>query len=166
MKNPEDIFEAVRQLPAGERAAYLEEVCEDEQQRALVESLLADGHEVTGLDNFFTGRKANLRKVMGHERFELIRHDIVQPILFEADEIYHLACPASPVHYQHNPIKTVKTNVLGALHALGIGARCLGLFLGTAQLRRGDHLHRRGDALGRFHRCDSDPKIFEAGHVT
>lgn len=86
----------------------------------LCESLLNQGQEVLCLDNFFTGSKENVRHLLGHPRFELIRHDVVEPILLEVDQIYNLACPASPVHYQYNPIKTTKTSVLGAIHMLGL----------------------------------------------
>jgi UDP-glucuronate decarboxylase len=89
----------------------------------LCERLLAMNREVLCLDNFFTGSKDNIRALLKHPRFELIRHDIVEPILLEADEIYHLACPASPIHYQHNPVKTIKTNVIGTLNMLGIAKR-------------------------------------------
>ena len=89
----------------------------------LVEGLLAQGHEVLCLDNYFTGSKANLLHLLDHPRVELIRHDVVNPILLEADQIYHLACPASPVHYQYNPVKTIKTNVLGTLNMLGLAKR-------------------------------------------
>jgi UDP-glucuronate decarboxylase len=89
----------------------------------LCERLLDDGHEVICLDNFFTGRKQNVEHLLDSHRFELIRHDIVEPILVEVDQIYNLACPASPVHYQYNAVKTVKANVLGALHVLGIAKR-------------------------------------------
>ncbi len=89
----------------------------------LCERLIADGHEVICLDNFLTGRKANLDALARHPRFELVRHDIVEPVLVEVDEIYNLACPASPRHYQANSVKTVKTNVLGALHVLGAAKR-------------------------------------------
>jgi UDP-glucuronate decarboxylase len=95
----------------------------------LCERLLADGHEVICLDNFYTGRKHNIEHLLGDPRFELIRHDIVEPLLIEVDQVYNLACPASPVHYQQNPVKTIKANVLGALHVLGmakrVGARVL-----------------------------------------
>ena len=86
----------------------------------LCESLLNQGQEVLCLDNFFTGSKENVRNLLGHPRFELIRHDVVEPILLEVDQIYNLACPASLVHYQYNPIKTTKTSVLGAIHMLGL----------------------------------------------
>lgn len=85
--------------------------------------LVEQGHDVVCLDNFFTGRKKNVVHLMDSKNFELVRHDIVEPYLIEVDRIYNLACPASPVHYQHNPVKTVKTNVLGALHTLGIAKR-------------------------------------------
>jgi UDP-glucuronate decarboxylase len=89
----------------------------------LCDALLARGHEVIGLDNFFTGSKGNIRHLLGEERFELIRHDIINPILLEADRIYNLACPASPVHYQVNPVKTIKTSVLGTINMLGLAKR-------------------------------------------
>ena len=95
----------------------------------LVDSLLADGEEVIIVDNFFTGRKENLVQHLGNPRFELIRHDVIEPILLEGDTIYHLACPASPVHYQHNPVKTIKTNVLGTINMLGLAKRIGARFL-------------------------------------
>jgi UDP-glucuronate decarboxylase len=90
---------------------------------ALCRRLIADGHDVICLDNFFTGRKENVAELFGHPRFELLRHDLVNPVMVEVDRIYNLACPASPVHYQENPVKTVKTNVLGALHMCGLAKR-------------------------------------------
>jgi UDP-glucuronate decarboxylase len=95
----------------------------------LCERLLQEGHEVICLDNFFTGRRRNIHALLPNPDFELIRHDIVQPILLEVDQIYHLACPASPVHYQYNPVKTIKTNVIGTLHMLGLAKRVKARFL-------------------------------------
>ena len=89
----------------------------------LCKRLLNDGHEVICLDNFFTGRKANIAHLMDNKAFELVRHDVTEPILLEVDQIYNFACPASPVHYQYNPIKTVKTNVMGAINMLGMAKR-------------------------------------------
>jgi UDP-glucuronate decarboxylase len=89
----------------------------------LCERLLAGGHDVICLDNFFTGSKDNILHLMDSHRFELIRHDVVEPILLEVDQIYNLACPASPVHYQYNPVKTVKTSVMGAINLLGLAKR-------------------------------------------
>lgn len=89
----------------------------------LCERLLERGEEVICLDNFFTGRKENIEHLRLHPRFELIRHDVTEPIRVEAERIWNLACPASPVHYQYNPVKTIKTNVMGALHALGLAKR-------------------------------------------
>lgn len=89
----------------------------------LCERLLADGHEVVCLDNFFTGRKSNVAHLRDNDRFELVRHDVTEPILVEVDQIYNLACPASPVHYQYNPVKTVKTSVMGMIHMLGLAKR-------------------------------------------
>ncbi len=89
----------------------------------LCERLLADGHEVLCLDNFYTGRRSNIRDLLDHRDFELIRHDVIQPILLEVDRVFHFACPASPVHYQYNPVKTVKTNVMGTINMLGLSKR-------------------------------------------
>src|ERR687893_2392119 len=89
----------------------------------LCERLLAEGHEVICLDNFFTGRRENVHRLMDSKRFELLRHDIIEPVLLEVDQIYNLACPASPVHYQYNPVKTVKTNVMGMINMLGLAKR-------------------------------------------
>jgi UDP-glucuronate decarboxylase len=89
----------------------------------LIDHLLSAGHEVLGLDNMFTGSKENIRHLYGNSNFELIRHDIVDPIKVEVDQIYNLACPASPIHYQLNPIKTVKTSVMGAINCLGLAKR-------------------------------------------
>jgi len=89
----------------------------------LCERLLAEGHEVVALDNFFTGTKRNVAHLLDHTNFELVRHDVVEPILMEVDWIFNLACPASPVHYQYNPVKTVKTSVMGAINMLGLAKR-------------------------------------------
>lgn len=89
----------------------------------LCEALLARGEEVLCLDNLFTGRKVNIEHLLSNPRFELIRHDVTEPIVLEADRIFNLACPASPVHYQHNPVKTIKTSVMGALNMLGLAKR-------------------------------------------
>ena len=95
----------------------------------LIDRLMAQGHEVICLDNFYTGHKRNVLKWLDNPYFELIRHDITEPIRLEADQIYHLACPASPVHYQYNPVKTIKTNVLGTLNMLGLAKRIKARFL-------------------------------------
>jgi UDP-glucuronate decarboxylase len=89
----------------------------------LIDRLISEGHEIICLDNFYTGRKGNILKWLDHPYFEMIRHDITEPIRLEVDQIYHLACPASPVHYQYNPVKTVKTNVMGTLNMLGLAKR-------------------------------------------
>lgn len=89
----------------------------------LCERLLKEGNEVICLDNYFTGSKRNIEHLMDHHYFELVRHDITNPYMVEVDEIYNLACPASPVHYQYNPIKTVKTSVMGAINMLGLAKR-------------------------------------------
>ena len=89
----------------------------------LCERLLSEGNEVLCLDNFFTGRRENIFHLLDNPRFELLRHDVTEPILLEVDQIYNLACPASPVHYQYNPVKTVKTSVMGAINMLGLAKR-------------------------------------------
>ena len=89
----------------------------------LCERLLANDHDVLCLDNFFTGRRANIVELLDNDRFELIRHDVIEPILLEVDQIYNLACPASPIHYQYNPVKTVKTSVMGMINMLGLAKR-------------------------------------------
>ena len=89
----------------------------------LCERLLAEGEDIFCLDNFFTGSKDNIRHLLGNHHFECIRHDITNPIYLEVDQIYNLACPASPVHYQYNPIKTIKTSVMGAINTLGLAKR-------------------------------------------
>ncbi|KAF3518251.1 hypothetical protein DY000_02061992 [Brassica cretica] len=98
----------------------------------LVDRLMARGDTVIVVDNFFTGRKENVMHHFGNPNFELIRHDVVEPILLEVDQIYHLACPASPVHYKFNPVKTIKTNVVGTLNMLGLAKRVGARFLLTS----------------------------------
>jgi UDP-glucuronate decarboxylase len=95
----------------------------------LIDRLMLQGHEVVCLDNFYTGHKRNVLKWLDHPYFELIRHDITEPIRLEVDQVYHLACPASPVHYQYNPVKTIKTNVMGTLNMLGLAKRVKARFL-------------------------------------
>lgn len=90
----------------------------------LCERLVQQGHDVICLDNFFTSQKSNVSHLLGQPNFELIRHDVTLPLWLEVDEIYNLACPAAPGHYQYNPIKTMKTSVLGAIHVLGMAKRC------------------------------------------
>ena len=89
----------------------------------LCERLLQNGHDVICLDNYFTGNKSNIRHLLNNHQFELVRHDVIEPFYAEIDEIYNLACPASPVHYQYNPIKTMKTSIMGAINMLGLAKR-------------------------------------------
>ncbi|HUO06369.1 MAG TPA: UDP-glucuronic acid decarboxylase family protein [Candidatus Binataceae bacterium] len=89
----------------------------------LCERLLKDGDEVICLDNFFSGKRANIAHLIGNRNFEVVRHDIVEPILLEVDRIFNLACPASPIHYQYNPVKTTKTSVMGTINMLGLAKR-------------------------------------------
>ena len=92
----------------------------------LCDRLILDGHDVICLDNFFTGSKRNIEHLIGHKRFELTRHDVTFPLYVEVDEIYNLACPASPIHYQHDPVQTTKTSVHGAINMLGLAKRLKG----------------------------------------
>src|SRR3954469_24658012 len=89
----------------------------------LCDRLLADGHDVICADNFFTGTKSNIAHLLGNARFELLRHDVTFPLYVEVDQIYNLACPASPIHYQHDPVQTTKTSVHGAINMLGLAKR-------------------------------------------
>jgi UDP-glucuronate decarboxylase len=95
----------------------------------LIDRLMEQNHDVICLDNFYTGNKRNIEHWIGNPRFELVRHDITEPIRLEVDQIYHLACPASPVHYQYNPVKTIKTNVMGTMNMLGLAKRVKARFL-------------------------------------
>ena len=95
----------------------------------LIARLMQAGHDVICVDNFFTGHKRNIQHWFGNPNFELLRHDITEPLKLEVDQIYHLACPASPVHYQYNPVKTIKTNVMGTLYMLGLAKRINARFL-------------------------------------
>jgi UDP-glucuronate decarboxylase len=90
----------------------------------LCDRLVAEGHEVLSVDNYFTGRRANIAHLLGRPNFEAMRHDVTFPLYVEVDEIYNLACPASPVHYQHDPVQTTKTSVIGAINMLGLAKRC------------------------------------------
>src|SRR4029079_14710217 len=89
----------------------------------LCDRLLADGHEVVCVDNFFTGTKRNVERLIGHPRFELMRHDVTFPLYVEVDKIYSLSCRGSPIHYQHDPVQTTKTSVHGAINMLGLAKR-------------------------------------------
>ena len=109
----------------------------------LCERLLNEGHDVICLDNFFTGSKNNIIHLMDSHHFELVRHDITEPILLEVDRIYNLACPASPVHYQYNPVKTIKTSVMGSINMLGLAKRVKARILqaSTSEVYGDPHIH-------------------------
>ncbi|HEY9014283.1 MAG TPA: UDP-glucuronic acid decarboxylase family protein, partial [Gemmatimonadales bacterium] len=109
----------------------------------LCERLVRQGHEVLCLDNFFTGRRENIRHLLDYQRFQLVRHDVCEPLLLEVDQIYNLACPASPVHYQYNPIKTVKSNVMGTLNMLVLARRVRARILqaSTSEVYGEPHVH-------------------------
>jgi UDP-glucuronate decarboxylase len=118
----------------------------------LVDRLLADGHEVICVDNFFTGDKRNVKKHLGSARFELLRHDVTFPLYVEVDQIYNLACPASPVHYQRDPVQTTKTSVHGAINMLGLAKRlgCRIFQASTSEVYGDPEVHpQREDYWGR-----------------
>jgi len=114
----------------------------------LIEALLAGGAAVICMDNLFTGVKTNILPFINNPYFEFIRHDVVVPILLEADQVYHLACPASPVHYQNNPIKTLKTSVLGTLNMLGLAKRVKARFLlaSTSEVYGDPEMHPQSES--------------------
>jgi len=130
--NPQRQFPTVRHLPTTKRKRILVTGGAGFVGSHLVDRLMMMGHQVTVLDNFFTGDRRNVQHWLGHPHFELVRHDVVDPFMIEVDEIYHLACPASPPHYQYNPIKTVKTSVMGTINMLGLAKRCRARFLLTS----------------------------------
>jgi len=109
----------------------------------LCDRLVADGHDVICLDNFFTGAKRNIEHLLAHPHFELMRHDITFPLYVEVDEIYNLACPASPIHYQHDPVQTTKTSVHGAINMLGLAKRlkCRVMQASTSEVYGDPHVH-------------------------
>ena len=109
----------------------------------LCERLVAEGHDVICLDNFFTSQKYNIEHLLGKKNFEFVRHDVTLPIFLEVDEIYHLACPAAPGHYQFNPIKTMKTSVLGSINMLGMAKRCGAkiMLASTSEIYGDPHVH-------------------------
>lgn len=116
----------------------------------LCERLLAEGNEVFCLDNFFTGRRSNVSHLLDDRRFELLRHDVIEQILLEVDQIYNLACPASPIYYQYNPVKTVKTSVLGMINVLGLAKRVRACILkaSTSEVYGNPQVHRSRRVLG------------------
>ncbi|KAI5124819.1 hypothetical protein M0805_005449 [Coniferiporia weirii] len=122
-------FPPVRLLPPSKRKRILVTGGAGFVGSHLVDRLMLLGHEVTVLDNFFTGSRTNLSHWIGHPNFEMVRHDVVEPFMIECDQIYHLACPASPPHYQANPVKTIKTSFLGTLNMLGLAKRTKARFL-------------------------------------
>jgi UDP-glucuronate decarboxylase len=113
----------------------------------LCDRLVAEGHDVLCLDNFFTGSKKKIIHLLGRANFELVRHDLVEPIFLEVDEIYNLACPASPIHYQYNPVKTVKTSVMGAINMLGLAKRVKAKILqaSTSEVYGNPTVHPQGE---------------------
>ncbi|OAD65685.1 hypothetical protein PHYBLDRAFT_89642, partial [Phycomyces blakesleeanus NRRL 1555(-)] len=125
-------FPSVRRLQPSERKRILVTGGAGFVGSHLVDRLMIMGHEVIVLDNFFTGTKRNVQHWIGHPHFELVRHDVVDPFMIEVSQIYHLACPASPPHYQYNPTKTVKTSVMGTINMLGLAKRTKARFLLTS----------------------------------
>ena len=133
----------------------------------LCDALLGEGDDVVCIDNFFSGAKDNIRHLLDQPYFELIRHDVIHPLFVEVDRIYHLACPASPIHYQHNPIKTIKTNVMGTINMLGLAKRVRARIL-LASTSRGLRRRRRPSAarelLGQ-RQPDRHPRLLRRGQA-
>lgn len=130
--NMQRSYPAVRQLSPAQRERILVTGGAGFVGSHLVDRLMWMGHEVIVLDNFFTGTKRNVQHWIGHPHFELVSHDVVDPFMIEVSQIYHLACPASPPHYQYNPTKTVKTSVMGTINMLGLAKRTKARFLLTS----------------------------------
>ncbi len=131
----------------------------------LCDRLVAQGHDVICLDNYFTGRKQNIAHLLDHTNFEVIRHDITLPIFLEVDQIYNLACPASPVHYQYNAVKTVKTNVMGAIHVLGMAKRVNARVLqaSTSEVYGDPHVHPQPESYWGNVNCIGKRSCYDEG---
>ena len=131
----------------------------------LCERLLAEDNEVLCLDNFFTGRRENVMRLLDHKCFELIRHDVIEPILVEVDQIYNLACPASPIHYQYNPVKTVKTNVMGTINMLGLAKRVRARILqaSTSEVYGDPHVHPQTEGYWGNVNCNGLRACYDEG---
>ena len=127
----------------------------------LCERLLAQGHDVICLDNFFTGTKDNVLHLLDNRHFELMRHDVTFPLYVEVDEIYNLACPASPVHYQHDPVQTTKTSVHGAINMLGLAKRVKAKIFqaSTSEVYGDPHVHPADGGLSRQRQSDRPARL-------
>jgi len=131
----------------------------------LCEKLLMEGHDVLCLDNFFTGTKDSIVQLMDNHRFELVRHDIIEPVLLEVDRIYNLACPASPVHYQYNPVKTTKTSVMGTINMLGLAKRVKARILqaSTSEVYGDPRVHPQREAYWGNVNCIGPRSCYDEG---
>ncbi len=131
----------------------------------LCEKLVSQGHEVTCLDNYFTGRKKNINHLIEEPNFEVIRHDIITPILLEVDRIYNMACPAAPVHYQYNPVKTAKTSVMGAINMLGLAKRVRARVLqaSTSEVYGDPHEHPQKESYWGNVNCIGPRSCYDEG---
>jgi UDP-glucuronate decarboxylase len=131
----------------------------------LCERLIAAGHEVLCVDSFFTGRKANVQHLLQHHRFELIRHDVTEPLVLNADEVYNLACPASPGHYQADPIHTMKTSVLGSINLLGLARRtgAKSLLASTSEVYGDPLVHPQPESYWGHVNCNGVRSCYDEG---
>lgn len=131
----------------------------------LCEKLVENGNDVVCIDNLFTGRKDNIRHLMGNPYFEFMRHDVIEPFYVECDQIYNLACPASPIHYQYDPIKTGKTSFLGALHSLGLAKRCHARILqaSTSEVYGDPQVHPQPESYWGHVNCDGVRSCYDEG---
>lgn len=161
-------YPPVKRLPANRKLRILVTGGAGFVGSNLVDRLMSEGYEVTVLDNLFTGRKKNIEHWLGHPNFAFIVGDVVQPIMLEVDQIYHLACPASPPHYQYNPIKTIKTSTEGTLNMLGLAKRVNArmLLASTSEIYGDPEVHPQVETYwGNVNPIGRTPIVFPIGPI-